>query len=211
MSIKLAAWIIALTAASALAQDNGPSGFLHGDLMSWTGTPRGGQFTFHVVPDHLYFCSYDERTYIERENQRITMASAEQGDRLEIVSDRKQGSAQCYARTVHILENPRTYVVPGVRPRPPAAKTSPLRPHADLSLSGAVYRITPGALILRSRSGDRQLVRLRPDTSFFAEGQAADPSNLQVNQVVYVRAARTMYGEVEAYQVIWGDILQPEQ
>lgn len=201
-----------MLAAVALAQENAPAGFLHGGLLSWTGTSRSGEFTFQAAPDQAYFCSYDEKTYIERANQRISMADAEKGDRLEIVSDVKQGSTLCYARTVHILEVPRRDAVPGVKPRPRLTSSAALfQPHATLTFSGAVFRITPDVLILRSRSGEHQTLRLRPDTRYFSEGQAADPRSLQVNTVVFVRGARDLYNQLEAYQVIWGDILRPGQ
>ena len=37
----------------------------------------------------------------------------------------------------------------------------------------------------------------------------AEPDNLPVNTVVFIRGGRNLYDEVEAYQVIWGEILQP--
>src|SRR5205823_992987 len=140
-----------------------PPGLLRGTLVSWEGTSQSGRFTFHASEDHAYFCTYDEKTYFERDSQRITMAGSEKGDRLEVVSDQKQGSNVCYARTVHVLENPRTYLVPGVRPRLHVSKTPPppFRPRGDLTLSGSVLRVTPDSLILRSRSGERKIVRLR--------------------------------------------------
>jgi len=205
-------WVIVLVvAATATAQENAPPGFLRGDLLSWTGT-RSGQFTFRAAAgDRLYSCSYDDKTYIELENRRITLALAQTGDRVELVSDRRLGSPLCYARTVHVLEPQRTFFVPGVRPRlRTASATSALFiPHPNLSFSGAVVRLTSDALILRSRSGERSVVRLRPDTRYIAQGQTAEPGNLPVNTLVYIRGGRNLYDEVEAYQVIWGEILQP--
>lgn len=213
MWAKLAAFTLVLGAGCAQAQENGPSGFLRGELMGWSGTARAGQFTFRVSQDHVYFCSYDEKTYMERENQRISMAGAEKGDRVEVVSDQKQGSSLCYARTIHILEPPRAYVVPGVRPGlRKASVTTPLFPRmGDLTLTGAVLRVTPDALWLRLRSGEQKTIRLRPDTRYLTEGQTADPESLRVNTVVFVRAGKTIENQVEAYQVVWGDILQPMQ
>ena len=197
--------------ACVRAQENAPPGFIRADLVSWTGT-RNGQIVFHAAAaDRLYTCSYDEKTYIERDNERITLARAEKGDHLEIVSDRRLGSPTCYARTMHVVDPQPSYSVPGVRPR--LRKTSagsPLFvPHPNLSLSGAVVRMTSAALIVRSPSGERTVIRLRPDTRYFAEGQTADAASLPVNRVVYIRGGRNLYDELEAYQVIWGEILQP--
>jgi hypothetical protein len=201
-----------LAAVSIMGQENAPPGFLHGGLVNWTGTPRGGQFTFYLSAGQLYVCSYDEKTYIERENRRISMAATEQGDRLEIVSDRRPNSTLCYARTIHILEDPRAHFVPGVKPRPRAESATPVpMPHTNLTLTGAVYHIAGELLILRSPSGDHQTVLLRPDTRYLCEGQTTDAASLAVNTVVFVRVEKNLRDEVEANQVIWGGILQPEQ
>jgi hypothetical protein len=205
-------WVTLLWAAvAATAQENAPPGFLRGDLLSWTGT-RNGQFMFRAAPaDRVYSCSYDDKTYVERDNQRITLALAQTGDHLELVSDRRLGSPLCYARTVHVLEPQRTFSAPGVRPRlrTTSAASALFVPHPNLSFSGAVVRMTSDALILRSRSGERRVVRLRPDTRYIAQGQTAEPDSLPVNTLVFIRGGRNLYDEVEAYQVIWGEILQP--
>jgi hypothetical protein len=206
-------WVTILWAAvAATAQENAPPGFLRGDLLSWTGT-RNGQFMFRAAAaDRVYSCSYDDKTYIERDNQRITLALTQAGDHLELVSDRRLGSSLCYARTVHVVEPQRTFSAPGVRPRlrTVSAASAWFIPHPNLSFSGAVFRMTSDALILRSRSGERSVVRLRPDTRYIAQGQTAEPGDLPVNTLVFIRGARNLYDEVEAYQVIWGEILQPE-
>lgn len=204
---------IVLTALAVMAQDNAPSGFLRGELVSWSGTSPNGQFTFRTASDHVYSCSYDDKSYFERDHERITLRLAEHGDRLELLSDRKLGSPVCYARIVHILAFEPIVAVPGVRPRlTTAARTSSLftlRP--ALSLSGVVLRITPDALTLRSRSGEPTLIRLRPDTGYMAEGQIADLASLRANTIVFVSGGKNGYGEVEAYRIIWGAILQPVQ
>ena len=213
MPLKSAPLII-LLAAAASAQESAPSGFLRGDFLSWAGTPRNGQFLFRATENHVYFCSYDDKTYIERDRQRTTIAHAEAGDHLEIVSDRKQGSSACYARTVHILDVPQhAHLAPGVRPRPrPVSPGAELfGPRGNLTFSGAVFRVTENFLTLRSRSGERQTLRLRPDTRFSDSGEPADPGNLRANTLVFVRAGKNLDGEVEAYQVVWGEIFQPEE
>ncbi len=202
-----------LLAATAIAQESAPSGFLRGDFLSWAGTPSGGQFLFRASGNHTYFCSYDDKTYIERDKLRTTIASAETGDQLEIVSDRKQASTACYARTVHILDVPRNRIVPGVRPRPRPAAPAPesFGSRGTLTFSGAVFRVTETFLPLRSRSGERQTLRLRPDPRFSDTGQPAELGSLRANTLVFVRAGKNLDGEVEAYQVVWGEIFRPEE
>ena len=105
----------------AWTQENAPAGLLKGDFLSFTGTPRGGQFTFQSSGDRLYSCTYDDKTYIERESRLITIAGAQTGDRLQVVSDYKNDSMVCYARLVHILELEHIRLVPGVRPHSKAS------------------------------------------------------------------------------------------
>jgi len=205
-------WIILFAAATAMAQESAPSGFLHGQLLSWSGTPRSGQFTFQATENHVYFCSYDDKTYFEREKRHITIAGTEKGDRLEVVSDQRQGSNVCYARTVHIMDEPRIVKLPGVRPRPrPVTMPDLAATRGTLSFSGVVLKATPEMLYMRSRTGQRNTVRLRPDTRYLMEGQPAEVGSLRANLVVFVRAGKNIHNEVEAYQVVWGEILQPEQ
>jgi len=199
-------------AAAALGQENGPIGLLRGDLVSWNGSPRAGQFIFHTADNRTYSCSYDEKTYLERDTQRVTMTSMAKGDRLEIVTDHRAASNTCYALTVHVLDVQRALVVPGVRPRPRTSPTvrDPIFERGDLTFGGVVLRVTADTLILRSRTGEHKTIRLRPDTKYFAEGQTTDAGSLRANTVVFVRAGKNLDDEVEAYQVVWGEMLRPD-
>ena len=201
-----------MLATAALAQENAPPGLLRGVLLSWSAAADGAAFTFLGFENRVYSCSYDQKTYMERNNQRTTFARAEKGDRLEIVADHRPGSGLCYARTVHILDDPRSYLVPGVRPRPKESSTfATLTPRGDLTFTGVVVRLTPATLTLRFRSGEHKLIRLRADTRFLGDGQLAGPGSLRANTMVFVRAGKNLDDEVEAYQVIWGEILHPEE
>jgi len=202
--------LVLMLAASAAAQENAPPGLLRGILLTWSPVSSGGEFTFLGFENKVYSCSYDQKTYMERDSERITFARAERGDRLEIVTDRNPGSNACYARTVHIIENPRTRLTPGLRPRAKEPAFAALPPRANLTFTGVVIAITPSTLTLRSRSGDRQSILLRPDNRYLAEGQFMDRGSLRANTRVYVRAGKNLDEQVEAYQVIWGDILDSE-
>jgi hypothetical protein len=204
---------IVLATAGAWTQENAPAGLLKGDFLSWTGTPRGGQFIFQSAGNRIYSCTYDDKTFIERESRLITIAGAEKGDRLEIVSDYRMNSIVCYARLVHILQLQRTYAVPGVRPRPNLSTRTvePFGPRGNMTLSGLVMGVKSSVLTLKSRAGDYEAIHLRPDTRYSTEGQTADASNLRVNTLVFVRCGRNLEDQVEAYQVIWGEILKPQE
>jgi len=198
-------------AAAMPAQESAPIGILRGDLVTWAGTARNGQITFHASGDRLYQCSYDDKTYFERDNQRISIAAAQRGDPMEILSDRRIGSEACYARTVEFVEIRPVRIVPGVRPglRSNRAAADRWAPRGELTLTGVVLRLHPDRLVLRTRAGEHKTILLRPDTRYSSEGQSLDVSALNVSTRVFIRAGKNLEGDLEAYQVMWGDILEP--
>jgi hypothetical protein len=208
-----AAFGMIATMAVICAQENAPAGFLKGDFVSWTGTARSGQFVFQSAGNRMYSCSYDDKTYMERDSRRIAIANAEKGDRMEIVSDYKRDSMVCYARLVHVLYPQHAYVVPGARPRSKASKSpiEPFGPRGNMTFSGLVMAVKSNVLTLKSRTGDYETIHLRPDTRFSTDGQTAQASNLRINTLVFVRCGRNLENEVEAYQVVWGEILKPTE
>jgi hypothetical protein len=203
---------IVMGMASVWAQENAPAGFLKGYFLSWTGTPRSGQFVFQSPGNRIYSCTYDNKTYIERDKRYITIASAEKGDSLEIVSDYRNDSTVCYARLVHVLDPQRAQVVPGVRPRKaPNRPFEVFGPRGNMTLSGLVMGVGSNVLTLKSRRGEYQTIHLRADTRYSDEGQTAEAGNLRVNTLVFIRCSRNLENEVEAYHVVWGEILRPEE
>jgi hypothetical protein len=206
-----AGFVMVLPMAWMVAQENAPAGFLKGDLVSSAGTPRGGQFIFQSAENRIYSCGYDDKTYVERDSRRIVITSAEKGDRLEIVSDYKRDSIVCYARLVHILDPQRGTGLPGLRTRQKISNRAAdlFGPRGNITFSGLVMRVASNVLTLKSRSGEYRTIQLRPDTRFSTGGQTAEASNLRVNTLVFVRGGRNLDDEVEAYQVVWGEILRP--
>ena len=49
-----------------------------------------------------------------------------------------------------------------------------------------------------------------PKARCFPQVSAVDAAAVQPNMRVFVQAGKSLNGEVEAYQVIWGRIMQPE-
>ena len=180
---------------------------IRGVLLERDTTP-GGQFSIRLPDNQVLRYQYDRKTYVEREKLLIDVPRLEPGDRVEIVSDAVPGSALRYARTVHVLGDP---------PRP-ARAPSPARPRSylgadraiqtgNLTYSGVVFRITPERLVLHTREESEFALQLRKDTRFLCDGEIVEASALTPNVRVFVRAGKDLYGRVEAYQVIWGKIL----
>ncbi len=199
-----------LLLGTAYAQQ-APIGIVRGELITWQAVAAGGQLNIRTNDGHTYECSYDGKTYFERDNQRVAAGVLSTGDRLEIVSDHKPGSQNCYARTVHVMDPPTVRIVPGVRPRleAPVNSTESFAPRGDMTFSGVVIRIDPDALTLKMRTGDEKIILLRQDTRYLGDGQRVDAGGLKRNTRVFIRAGRNLDNDVEAYQVIWGNIIRP--
>ena len=181
------------------------SGFVRGAMAAWDGTATTGQLTVRANDGSLSSCGYDFRSWFERAHERIAVSKLLPGDALEVLADRKPGSRACYVRIVHVLDPPAV-----TRPR----RAEPVKPppppvlRGDRTLSGLVIRREGLALAIKTRTGESALV-LRPDTAYFGDGIRLDASALAVNTRVFIRAGRNEYGQIVAYQVMWGEIVDP--
>jgi hypothetical protein len=82
-------------------------------------------------------------------------------------------------------------------------------PRGRLTMAGVVLRRSEGSLVLRTRFDGEQTVLLRPDTRYLESGSQVASSALKVNTRIFVRGGKNLDQEIEAYQVIWGEILLP--
>jgi hypothetical protein len=192
------------------AQSPMPVGLVRGRLVSRTGTNRAGELTVRGNAG-LASCQFDSRTYFERDYAMVTANSLRTGDPVEVLADRKAGSANCYARTVQVIEKRAQLYVPGVRG--PADKwmdpTESFAPRGDFMFGGRVAVREPGRLTLITRAGTVHVV-LRPDTRFAGDGLSVEAGELPLNAHVFVRAGMNADGLLEAYQVIWGEMVAPQ-
>src|SRR5262249_8612801 len=98
--IAAASSFFLITFASLKAQTSMPIGILRGDVIAWQGSPAAGELTVRSAQNTVYGCSYDYRTYVERDHWRISISSLAAGDPVELMADRRAGSSNCYLRTV---------------------------------------------------------------------------------------------------------------
>jgi hypothetical protein len=94
------------------------------------------------------------------------------------------------------------------RVRPYNAQEERLLPKGDLSFSGVIVRLDGSRLVLRTRTAGEQTIVLRQDTRYLENGSLAALGSLKPTMHVFVRGSKNLYGDVEGYQVAWGDILE---
>jgi len=202
-----------LVAVFATAQTPAPSAaaLVRGVLLERDPQTTGGQFSVRTADNQVLRYQFDRKTYVEREHDLIDVPRLKPGEKVEVVSDAVPGSALRYARTVHVLDD-----APPPRPmtagRYRAYRTSDDRnlPTGNLTYSGVVFRINPERLMLHTRTGGEQSIQLRKDTRYLQNGEIVEADKLALNTRVFIRAGKDIYDQVEAYQVIWGTILDPK-
>jgi hypothetical protein len=197
--------MIAIAAALAplCAPADMPKGLFRGQMVSWEGSPAKGILLARNASGIVEGCGYDSLSFLELSRQRVTVARLEPGDPLEIITDHKPGSRDCYIRMLQVIPpGP-----PPSRAKPSAAFRPTLDlPHGDRTISGIIIQRDARSITLRTHDGE-QTVLLRKDTRYVGDGAQQDASAALVNTRVFVRAGPNLYGGIEAYQVMWGDIL----
>jgi len=195
-----------------MAQPQPPAAVLRGVLIERDTQPAAGEFgefSVRAADAQVFRYRFDEKTYVERERLLSSVPHLQPGDKVEVISDEGPGSSLRYARTVHVLETP-----------PPPRSISRLRmyrtpeehsvPAGTLTYAGVVFRLNTERMVLHTRGAGDQIILLRQDTRYLDNGDVVDSGELQRNMRVFVKAGRTLFNEVEAYQVVWGQILLPE-
>jgi hypothetical protein len=197
-------WIVVpLLSGALLSQQVLPVGVTRGNLVAWQGSPSAGSVTVRRPDGEVYGCLFDAHTLFQRDQWPIHVDALQSGETVEVVSDRKLGSTDCYARMLSVVYAAALPVRRGA-PRPVALLPA-LRGY--LTFSGLVLRATASAMTIRARDGDRTVL-LRRDTRYSEDGLRLEDPGTLVNRHVFVRGGRTVSGEPEAYQVMWGHIFE---
>ena len=205
---------MAMVAGVGLAQTPTPPqspALVRGVLLERDTDSATGQISVRAPDNQVYRYQFDRKTYVEREEHMIEAKLLVPGEKVEVVSDTVPGSVLRYARTIHVLPEP-----PPPRPssagrlrayRTPAERTIPT---GNLTYSGVVFRLNGERIVLHTRDGGEQALALRKDTRYVENGEIVEADSLKLNTRVFVRAGKDLYDQLEAYQVIWGSILEPK-
>ena len=203
-------WLGFILAASLLAQQEiAPIGIVRGALLECDAT----RLTVRTADNHTYGFVIDSKTFIERDNFRISCSKLDKEEPLEIVSDRSTEPGMMYARLITVV-NPETRsrrrALMAVRaPVEHEDPTLSIAPRGSLTFTGVVLRMDDDGLVLRTRVDGEKWILVRHDTRFREDGLRVEPSSLHSSTRVFVRAGKNLDGEIEAYEIVWGEILTP--
>ena len=168
-----------------------------------------GEFAIRAPDREVFRYQFDAKTSVERDTLPGGMGHLRVGDPVTVESDPVAGSLLRYARLIRVSGAPSPVSLADGRLRSTAFPLLDLTPHtANLTFAGVVARMNDQSLVLRTREGEQTLL-IRRDTRYVDNGDTVEAAQLRPNMRVFVRAGKNLYEQVEAYQVIWGSILQP--
>ncbi len=201
-----------LFVSALAAQQPGPEGIVRGTLVDQDSGPAGDLSV--RTSDHRVHCiRFDGGTAVEQGGWKSGMRPLGIGDTVEIETQSGPQPRVRRARVIRVVdERPaprrarsRRSIAAGVDPM------DELFPRGDLLLSGIVKRLSPGRMLLATRTNGEMEIVLRDDTRYLGQGQDVGFAGMKVNARVSVRAGRNLDDVVEAYQVMWGGILTPHR
>jgi len=185
-----------------------------GVLLERDSLEGDGEFCIRADSNEVFRYRYDRHTYVVRDSRLINVPALNPGEDVEVISDSVAGSLVRLARDVHVVSE-----APSPHPRPLAAsrlligadpldRFFPALPEGDLTFAGVVCRVTGERVILHTRGGEQPIL-LRRDTRYVQDGATVGFASLKPNMRVFIRGGKDLWDQVEAYQVFWGEILQP--
>jgi len=208
---KLLFTIFALSAA-LLPQDGAPPvRILQGELLEWTVISGTGDFKIRDLDRRIHYCRIIPETFITRQSHRISHVGVRPGDTLEVIADLRRGESQCMAVTVYVRPPDAAFRFPRLL-LPNRSRFSfldNLYQRGNLTFAGVVVSHEDSRLVLKTRYSGNLSFQLRPDTVYSTGGREVDAKLLEPQMRVYVRAGSAFGGDLEAFQITWGEILNP--
>jgi hypothetical protein len=194
---------------NAVAQDGPPVRIVEGELLEWNIQSGNGDMALRDLDGKKWLCRVAPETYITRRTHRVTHFGVRPGDSLELVADMRRGETSCLALTIYLRppDMARRFNRLNLIPSPQLGYLDSLWQRGILTFSGVVQSRDEQNLVLLTRSRDAMSFQLRKDTVYANGGREVAAGVLQPFTRVYIRASKLADGKLEAYQVVWGDIL----
>jgi hypothetical protein len=186
-----------------------PPPVLRGVLLERDASVASGEFSVRAPDNQVYRYRFDGQTAVERDAMAASVDRLNPGDKVEVNSGAVAGSLLRYARTIRVLAPvaPVRILANTRFGSAHAIERSPLT--GTLTISGVVSRLNTRRLVLHTRRGEQTLL-IRQDTRYVSNGDTVEGGELRPNMRVFVLAGKNLYEQTEAYQVIWGEILEPQ-
>lgn len=190
--------------AALLSAEEVTPGITRGTLME----AEAGILRIRTAAGAVVRCGFDSHTWIERDRKRLQMDALETGSAVEAMTDARAG--RCYTRTLRLDPPPETVSRRiGTRPLRSSLLDS-IYPRGNLTFAGVVLRRSPTVLVVRTRTEPEKVIMLRDDTRFLESGSPGTAADLAVNSRVFIRAGKNFENNLEAFQVVWGEISGPK-
>ncbi|MFN7920956.1 MAG: hypothetical protein U0Q16_12715 [Bryobacteraceae bacterium] len=191
-----------------------PLRIMKGYIADWKIQGLAGDLALRTESRELVRCSVLSTSHLMRAGLRIHPHGVRIGDWVEMIG-KFDPSGACHLQTLYVraLEAPvrRPHEIPQAVPAYARGYLSGLFMRGTLTFTGIVNRMEDGRLFLYTRNMGPRSFAVRRDTVFTGSGRSVDPDQLEPYTRVFVRASRTYDGDLEAYYVIWGDILTPNR
>jgi len=201
--------MLAAMAAFLAAQEGPPVRILQGELLEWQVSAGAGDFSIRELDHRVLWCKVFPDTYITRQSHRISHVGVRPGDTLEVIADHRRGNTQCIAMTIYVRppETARRYPRLILPQQPRFNFLDNLWQRGNLTFAGVLQRLDHDRMVLKTRNRGELTFLLRPDTIYSNAGKEVESNRLAPQTMVYIRAGSSFRGELEVYQVVWGDIL----
>lgn len=200
--------LLVLVPLALLSQTPHSGPVADGVLLERDDAPTG-ELVLRIKTNQVFRYRFDSATRVAREGHDVAVQRLEPGDQMEVRSDMLPGATLRYATEIQVSASAPARQAAAARRRVAQGAAVRAVTPANLLLSGTVAQLADGRLTLRTRDGAAQEIILRADTRYLANGELVGRTALRPNMRVSVTAARTVLGDVEAYQVVWGGILTP--
>ena len=193
-----------LLLVSALAAQDKPSlGIVHGTLSE----RKGSDLRVKTQEDGTVVFRVNLESAIERDRMPVPLDQLFSGASLEIFWEGQIEGVR-YARLVKLLGR---QLMTSKMLFPYGSPGDSIVPRGTLVLTGIVLRLAADRMVLRTRADGERSLMLRYDTRYKEEGRRVEASALAPSTRVFIRAGKNLDGQLEAYEVVWGQILAPER
>jgi hypothetical protein len=192
-----------LLVSGLAAQDQPTLGIVHGILSERSGsdlrvkTREEGPLLFRV----------NEQSAIERDRMPVALDQVFPGASIEIFWEGTIEGVR-YARLVKLLGR---QLLTSRTLFPYGSLSEHIAPRGSMVVTGIVLLMGSDRLVLRTRGEGQQSLMLRRDTRYKGDGRLVEATALAPATRVFIRAGKNLDGQLEAYEVVWGQILEPER